>query len=300
MVTPPKKGPSNWALFILIALSACSPKALRPSFWPQSAVALPLKEKLADTIPLEVYSLLKDDFKQSPNLLEAKLTAKEKAQVLLAIKELPLPWALKEKLLAKVQRIYFVTDLEASAVTYLIADHRSSFMVFDKKLLKLELSHWCSLKEARPFKLAFDEEIKCQEIGGRKDEMALSFVLLHELGHLYHSFIGDGPLSEKALHFDRLDLDYFAVSAAFKRVDFGQALQIYQKIEDRAVLGAYSLKSFDEYFAESFAFFFYYAKQKRRRLIHFVKKNKLQSAFDFSNNLHLKDNFWPFYDESSR
>lgn len=104
-----------------------------------------------------------------------------------AINDFPEP--VQQQLRDHVMGIFLVTDLGSSAVTNLLNDfhrHKQGFMVLDVEALSQTANTWATWRESTPFHGSSDFSVEIQIAEASHDDRrhAISYILLHELGHL--------------------------------------------------------------------------------------------------------------------
>ncbi|MFC1462113.1 hypothetical protein ACFLQU_00770 [Verrucomicrobiota bacterium] len=101
--------------------------------------------------------------------------------------ELPAP--VQKHLQSHVLGIFLVRDLGSTAYTELVAHfqkHRTGFIVLDVSALDRSANAWATWRENTPFKESPDIQLSVRIADDKQDSRryAISFILLHELGHL--------------------------------------------------------------------------------------------------------------------
>jgi hypothetical protein len=221
-----------------------------------------------------------------------------------------LPPEVKKLLDVKLLAIFLAQDIGGSAITDFVRDSNGdiigSFIVFDQISLNKKANDWGSWKDSTVFKSHPDWQLQ-MTLAHTKDnnrKVAISFILLHELGHVlaaggdFHpAWDGQAESPEKKYPFTKISWPFFTsfmapeyVSAYDKnefplrskikfysknpKLEARQMPEVYRQLALTKFVSLYAATNPGDDFAESFATYVHHLLQGRPYKVTVLHKGK--------------------------
>lgn len=285
----------------------------RQAYW-SKMLARPVQERLYQA-PAEMidYVLLQNrmqGFPERPQMIAADPAFV--ADFKIAMNELPQP--VKKLLSNKLLAIFLGQDLGGSAITDVIRDEQGkewgAFIVFDQKQLQRMANEWATWKEASVFEQTHEWSLQ-MTIAEKKNNTrarAISFILLHELGHVlaigedFHPpWDGRGENKSRVYPFTELAWPGFksfmtTYSSRYDQTSFTlrprlrfyqasppmkphEVLPVYQQLRSTNFVTLYGATNPGDDFAEAFATYVHNVMLKRPYYVSILNKGQEVERF---------------------